>query len=160
MLRGRTKDNKSTKYVAIFLSFEYYVSASETNPFFREFYIILKFYFPKAIWFAQLQKGTGNNNAGFHILWSSPHHRHHFWNAISCCSPNSTRSRDKCGTAHRREIKIAAKWTFSLDMRNTAPNRTTQGQMLFSHSNPWFWGILYFKGMQFLFSVLQGNFGN
>ena len=46
MLRGRTKDNKSTKYVAIFLSFEYYVSASETNPFFREFYIILKFYFP------------------------------------------------------------------------------------------------------------------
>ena len=27
----------------------------------------------------------------------------------------------KCGTAHRREIKIAAKWTFSLDMRNTAP---------------------------------------
>ena len=39
----------------------------------------------------------------------------------------------KCGTAHRREIRIAAKWTFSLDMRNTAPNRTTQGQMLFSN---------------------------
>ena len=29
-------------------------------------------------------------------------------------------SRDECWTAHRREIKIAAKWTFSLDMRTTA----------------------------------------
>ena len=36
-------------------------------------------------------------------------------------SPNSTSSRDECWTAHRREIKIAAKWTFSLDMRTIAP---------------------------------------